>query len=122
MQATGHGDRLDYDRDGYFHDDIIQNRWLGYRRCWEEQVLKQDTPTSTSDYGIPAPSTPSPPPEVECVFVGGPLHGLHYQDTAKHYRLVDHDGRQFLYRRWIIFDKDTHTEHTYYKIDCEDDR
>ena len=97
MIASGHGDTLNYSHDaGYFTDAATHVRWLGYKRCWEEQVLKGDAPTQgtvADDY------TPPNPNEEEFMFVGGPLHGPHMWDLTKRYRIVIDNNEEVLYQR-----------------------
>lgn len=106
MIASGHGDELEQVDQGQYYLGATQFRWLGYKRCWEEQVL----PTAVTVGTASAPDyTPPSPSETECVFVGGPLHGLHIQDTSKEYRLTEHAGTQYCYSR-----RTTESGHIYY--------
>jgi len=102
MIASGHGDLLDYDHSAnFFKHEHMQPRWLGYKRCWEEQVLKEH-PTLpglsvTDDYTPPNPNTE------EFVFVGGPLHGLHHIDPNRPWVVTEHNGVQYLYvKRYLV--------------------
>lgn len=97
MIASGHGDTLEYSHfGGYFSSHETQNRWLGYKRCWEEQVLRMtpgDQATVAPDYTPPSPNTE------EFVFVGGPLHGLHHLDPNVPWLVTEHNSVQYLYTK-----------------------
>ena len=107
MIQSGHGDELTYNHAGGFFDhSYTQNRWLGYKRCWEEQVLKEvATKTTAIGTNYPAPVTvaddytPPNPNEEEFMFVGGPLHGPHMWDLTKRYRIVIDNNEEVLYQR-----------------------
>ena len=96
MIQSGHGDELDFDHSGsYFANPWTQKRWLGYKRRWEEQVLKEHPTLAglsvTDDYTPPNPNTE------EFVFVGGPLHGLRHIDPNVPWLVTEENGVQYLY-------------------------
>jgi len=105
MIASGHGDLLDYDHSAnFFKHEHMQPRWLGYKRCWEEQVLKEvATKMTATGTSYPAPVTvtddftPPNPNTEEFVFVGGPLHGLHHIDPNRPWVVTEHNSVQYLY-------------------------
>ena len=102
MIASGHGDTLEYSHfGGYFSSHETQSRWLGYKRCWEEQVLKEQP--ELPDLNV-APDYTSPNPNTEeFVFVGGPLHGLHHLDPNVPWLVTEHNGVQYLYiKRYMV--------------------
>ncbi len=97
MEASGYGSRLEETEHGIFARPDIHLEWLGFLRCWEQHVQKhidekfdQDTTEQTN--------------EVECVFVGGPLHGIHMQNTSKEFRVVEHNDKEYLYTRCHVND------------------
>lgn len=97
MIASGHGDRLDFSHaNNHFSWTEIQLRWLGYKRCWEEQVVGENSPIQ---HAVAPDYTPPNPAEEEFMFIGGPLHGLHMWDRTKRYRIVVDNNEEVLYRR-----------------------
>ena len=111
MIQSGHGDVLDFDHSGeHFEMHNIQYRWLGYKRCWEEHVLKEvATKTTATGTNYLAPVnvaddyTPPNPNEEEFVFVGGPLHGLHHIDPNRPWVVTEENGVQYLYvKRYMV--------------------
>jgi hypothetical protein len=107
MIQSGHGNDLNFDHSAtYFVDAFVHARWLGYKRCWEEQVLKEvATKTTATGTNYPAPVTvaddftPPNPNEEEFMFVGGPLHGPHMWDRTKRFRIVIDNNEEVLYQR-----------------------
>lgn len=66
----------------------------------KEQIRRKSVPA----WPRPNPSTHVASDEVETVFVGGPLHGLHMQDTTKELRILEHEGKEYLYSRMPVDD------------------
>ncbi len=97
MIQSGHGDEIAYAHSaGYFVLPWTQSKWLGYKRCWEEQVLKEDAPSqghpiAATDFVPPNPNTE------EFVFVGGPLHGLHHMSPDVPWLVTEENSVQYLY-------------------------
>ena len=98
MIQSGHGSELDYSHAGEnFEIPSTQYRWLGYLRCWEEQVLKEQP--ELPGLSVAPDYTPPNPNEEEFMFVGGPLHGPHMWDLTKRYRIVIDNNEEVLYQR-----------------------